>query len=142
MFGILGGCLCLFPCVSQPRFRSETLNTAILMAQELIYGIEVTALFSLQASTHIPVDNQCRSTHPGIVSGNTFVVDESDLPITLISCFFFFLYFVEKTLQRDMLDFFQGSRGQDFCDILLMVDGEPIGAHKVRQLGIKLLVQH
>lgn len=41
-----------------------------------------------------------------------------------------------------MLDFFQGSRGQDFCDILLMVDGEPIGAHKVRQLDIKLLVQH
>lgn len=53
-----------------------------------------------QGNTHIPVDNQCRSTHP------------------------------EKTLQRDMLDFFQGSRGQDFCDILLMVDGEPIGAHK------------
>lgn len=53
-----------------------------------------------QASSHVPGDNQCRSTHP------------------------------EKTLQQDMLDFFQGARGQDFHDILLMVDGEPIGAHK------------
>ncbi|XP_068749559.1 leucine-zipper-like transcriptional regulator 1 [Montipora capricornis] len=53
-----------------------------------------------QASSHVPGDNQCRSTHP------------------------------EKTLQQDMLDFFQGARGHDFHDILLMVDGEPIGAHK------------
>ncbi|XP_015773287.1 PREDICTED: leucine-zipper-like transcriptional regulator 1 [Acropora digitifera] len=69
--------------------RSPWLRTQLLRARE-----------KCQGNTHIPVDNQCRSTHP------------------------------EKTLQRDMLDFFQGSRGQDFCDILLMVDGEPIGAHK------------
>ncbi|KAJ7387099.1 Kelch motif [Desmophyllum pertusum] len=53
-----------------------------------------------QASAHISGENQCRSTHP------------------------------EKTLQQDMVDFFQGARGQDFHDITLMVDGEPIGAHK------------
>ena len=40
--------------------------------------------------------------------------------------------FSEKTLQQDMLDFLQGARGQDFHDITLMVDGEAIGAHKVR----------
>ena len=34
-----------------------------------------------------------------------------------------------------MLDFLQGARGQDFHDITLMVDGEPIGAHKVRYQG-------
>ena len=32
-----------------------------------------------------------------------------------------------------MLDFLQGARGQDFHDITLMVDGEAIGAHKVRE---------
>ena len=42
------------------------------------------------------------------------------------------MYFVEKTLQQDMLDFLQSSRGQDFHDITLIVDGEPVGAHKVR----------
>lgn len=43
-----------------------------------------------------------------------------------------YLFFVEKTLQQDMLDFLQGARGQDFHDITLIVDGEPVGAHKVR----------
>lgn len=31
-----------------------------------------------------------------------------------------------------MMEFFQGARGEDFHDITLMLDGEPIGAHKVR----------
>lgn len=48
------------------------------------------------------------------------------------SSFLCLLNFVEKTLQQDMLDFLQGAPGQDFHDITLMVDGEPIGAHKVR----------
>lgn len=39
--------------------------------------------------------------------------------------------FTEKTLQQDLLDFQQGARGQDFHDITLMVDGEPVVAHKV-----------
>ena len=30
------------------------------------------------------------------------------------------------------MEFFQGARGEDFHDITLMLDGEPIGAHKVR----------
>jgi len=47
-----------------------------------------------------------------------------------------YLYFAEKTLQQDMLDFLQGARGQDFHDITLIVDGEPIGAHKVRFVRI------
>ncbi|CAH3029867.1 unnamed protein product [Porites evermanni] len=54
-----------------------------------------------QASAPLPGDYQCRSTHP------------------------------EKTLQQDLLDFQQGARGQDFHDITLMVDGEPVVAHKV-----------
>lgn len=29
------------------------------------------------------------------------------------------------------MEFFQGARGEDFHDITLMLDGEPIGAHKV-----------
>lgn len=53
-----------------------------------------------QASAPLPGDYQCRSTHP------------------------------EKTLQQDLLDFQQGARGQDFHDITLMVDGEPVVAHK------------
>ena len=32
-----------------------------------------------------------------------------------------------------MLDFLQAARGQDFHDIMLMVDGEAIGADKVRE---------
>ena len=32
-----------------------------------------------------------------------------------------------------MLDFLQGARSQAFHDITLMVDGEAIGAHKVRE---------
>ena len=47
-----------------------------------------------------------------------------------------FLYFVERTLQQDMLDFLHGARGLDFHDIMLIVDGEPIGAHKVRFIRI------
>ena len=50
--------------------------------------------------------------------------------------FFFFFFFAEKTLQQDMLDFLQGARGQDFYDITLMVDGEAIGAHKVREYSL------
>ena len=49
------------------------------------------------------------------------------------------LYFAEKTLQQDMLDFLQGVRGQDFHDITLIVDGEPLGAHKVR--FVRILVE-
>ena len=52
------------------------------------------------------------------------------------------LYFAEKTLQQDMVDFFQGARGQDFHDITLMVDGEPIGAHKVRCWWFCCRVEH
>ena len=53
-----------------------------------------------------------------------------------------YLYFVEKTIQQDMLDFLQGARGQDFHDITLIVDGEPIGAHKVRYFQYSCLYDH
>lgn len=51
-----------------------------------------------------------------------------------------YLFFVEKTLQQDMLDFFQGARGQDFHDITLIVDGEPVGAHKVRVIALVTII--
>ena len=86
-----------------------------------------------QASAHNPGDNQCRSTHPGTLKQITSRI-KTALPslIVLIHSLNLYLYFVEKTLQQDMLDFLQGARGQDFHDITLIVDGEPIGAHKVR----------
>ncbi|PFX31709.1 Leucine-zipper-like transcriptional regulator 1 [Stylophora pistillata] len=65
-----------------------------------------------QAMVHVPGDNQCRSTHP------------------------------EKTLQQDMMEFLQGARGEDFHDITLMVDGEPIGAHKKLYLVAELWNTH
>ena len=51
-------------------------------------------------------------------------------PVPLLSLIILNI-FSEKTLQQDMMEFFQGARGEDFHDITLMLDGEPIGAHKV-----------
>lgn len=57
---------------------------------------------------------------------SSFRVAKSSISLTSL-----FPVFTEKSLQQDLLDFQQGARGQDFHDITLMVDGEPVVAHKV-----------
>ena len=94
----------------------------------------ITTFFAFQASAHNPGDNQCRSTHPGTTNYLS-----NWRRFTTLNCLYSLivhLYFVEKTLQQDMLDFLQGARGQEFHDITLIVDGEPVGAHKVRFVRI------
>ena len=94
----------------------------------------INTFFTFQASAHNPGDNQCRSTHPGktnhLSNWRRFTI------VNCVNSLISQLYFVEKTLQQDMSDFLQGARGQDFHDITLIVDGEPIGAHKVRFVRI------
>ena len=90
----------------------------------------INTFVSFQASAHNPGDNQCRSTHPG--RANHISNWRSFTTVNCLNLLIAHLYFVEKTLQQDMLDFLQGARGQDFHYITLIVDGEPIGAHKVR----------